>query len=173
LRSSAPFCCSPCHPWRLGIPSENHLKRARNTQEQAEQAAREQREANERAAKSVEEKKAAEERQQREATEHQHQEAERTEAERIKGASEQKSDEAAPSPSSGVIVCIVPALSDVSLTRAKILLHKAHCKLGSVTGDHRDNRALVVVTQKRKAGTRLAADAAVGVTLGLPKHKRH
>jgi sRNA-binding protein len=127
------------------------------SKEASEHAAQEQKEANERAAKAAEEKKATEERQQHEAAEHK-------EAQQPNEAAEPKTKEAeAPQ-------CVVPSLKGDSLARAGTTLHKAHCKLGKVGGSHKGKAVLVVVSQKPKPGTKLAAGAAVGVTLGPAKH---
>jgi hypothetical protein len=70
----------------------------------------------------------------------------------------------APSPS-----CKVPALPGLSLKAAKARLRAAHCALGNVRlGAPMIDRTGKVVGQFRAAGTRLPADAQVGVKLGFP-----
>jgi hypothetical protein len=158
------FVTSPAAgAYTVGEPSKGTVEA---TQQEAERAAREQKEANERAAKATEEKNAAEE--------HQHQEAERTQAQQAKEAAEQKAKEAAEQKAKEETSrCVVPTLRGDSINSATATLRKAHCSLGKVSGPHRDRRALIVVSQRLRPGTKLPAGTAVGVTLGRAKHTHH
>jgi trypsin len=60
--------------------------------------------------------------------------------------------------------CVVPSLRGDSLSKARHVLKRAHCRLGAVTASHGHGR-LVVVRQRAKPGKRLPNDSRVGVTL--------
>jgi len=62
--------------------------------------------------------------------------------------------------------CVVPALKGDSLAAARNALRKANCTLGRVRQRHHASGTIVVRKQKPRAGRRLAAGAAVTVTLG-------
>jgi beta-lactam-binding protein with PASTA domain len=63
-------------------------------------------------------------------------------------------------------MCVVPSLRGKTLTQAKRLLLRAHCKLGKVTGRSHSNHKLVVVAQKPAANKALPAGAKVSLRLG-------
>ncbi len=72
------------------------------------------------------------------------------------------------------IRCVVPKLHSLSLKAARRALGKVHCALGKVRKPkHPGRRALVVVSQSRKAGTRLAKGSKIGVKLGPAPKRRH
>jgi hypothetical protein len=82
-----------------------------------------------------------------------------------------------PSPATAtwtVLVCKVPKLKGLTLTKAKRALAKAHCKLGKVAKPRRPKHgrppALVVRSSNPKAGATRAAGTKVKLTLG-PKPK--
>jgi streptogramin lyase len=62
--------------------------------------------------------------------------------------------------------CLVPRLKGKTLTRAKQLLGRAHCKLGSVTGPTKPTHKPVVVSQKPAAKKTLPSGAKVSLRLG-------
>ena len=71
--------------------------------------------------------------------------------------------------------CVVPLLRGLSTKAAKRRLQAAGCRLGraSVSRRHRHAKRLVVATQSFKAGTRLALDAKVAITLApAPRHSQ-
>lgn len=69
--------------------------------------------------------------------------------------------------------CKVPRLTGLTLKRAASRLRAAGCRLGRVKKPKRGRTGLVVRSQTRRAGTKVAAGAKVGVTLGpKPKRKR-
>jgi hypothetical protein len=65
--------------------------------------------------------------------------------------------------------CVVPALRNHTLARAKIMLRRAHCALGRATTPRRlrHSRRLVVRRQSRPARTRASGNFKVNVTLGV------
>jgi streptogramin lyase len=67
----------------------------------------------------------------------------------------------------GTTKCLVPKLKGKTLTQAKRLLTRSHCRLGKVTQakKHRKHK-LVVVSQKPGAGKTLPSGAKVAVRLG-------
>jgi hypothetical protein len=71
--------------------------------------------------------------------------------------------------------CVVPRLKGLSPAAAKRRLQHAGCKLGKTSVAHRYRHAkrLVVSAQGVKAGTALALDAKVAVTLKPPAPPRH
>jgi hypothetical protein len=80
----------------------------------------------------------------------------------------QSAPTSAPSPA-----CVAPALRGDTLSAARRVLAKAHCKLGKVSHpSHRSSQSLVVSEQSAKRGRRLADDAAISVVLA-PKHHRY
>jgi hypothetical protein len=126
--------------------------------EEAEQAAREQREENERAAHKQQEEKEHTEREAK-AAEEQHATEEREQREQAEREHHAKA-----------LHCLVPSLKGDSLKRAAAALKKNHCQLGRIGGSHAHPASFVVIAQKLKAGSRLPAGTAVGVTLGRPRH---
>jgi hypothetical protein len=64
--------------------------------------------------------------------------------------------------------CVVPKLTGLKLSTARTRLTAAHCKLGKVTRrkTKQRNKIGVVVSQKQKAGSKLANGASVNVTVG-------
>jgi sugar lactone lactonase YvrE len=62
--------------------------------------------------------------------------------------------------------CVVPKLKGKTLTQAKQLLARAHCKLGRVTKPTTHKRTLVVVSQKPAAKKSLSSGAKVSLRLG-------
>ena len=62
--------------------------------------------------------------------------------------------------------CLVPKLRGKTLTQAKTLLRRAHCKLGAVTKPARRRHVLVVVSQKPAAKKALPSQAKVSLRLG-------
>lgn len=72
-----------------------------------------------------------------------------------------------PQPLPVVVTCLVPKLKGKTLTQAKRLLTRSHCRLGKVTQakKHRKHK-LVVVSQKPGAGKTLPSGAKVAVRLG-------
>jgi streptogramin lyase len=62
--------------------------------------------------------------------------------------------------------CVVPKLKGKTLTQAKQLLGRAHCKLGSVTGPTKPTHKPVVVSQKPAAKKTLPSGAKVSLRLG-------
>jgi hypothetical protein len=69
-------------------------------------------------------------------------------------------------------VCVVPALRGDTLTSARRILAKAHCRLGSVSRPrHGQTGRLVITRQDVSAGRRLSARTPIDVTLGLA-HRR-
>ena len=170
--------------YEVGPPSEALKESA---ERESKRAAQEQTEENERAAKSAEEAKATQAREQGEAAERQRQERERAEAERTTEAAEQQAKEATERQAKeagerqakeaaerrakeATSRCVVPSLRGHSLSKVTVLLKKAHCKLGKISG--RRTGVVVVVAQKLKPGARFAAGTAVGVTVGVPRYAR-
>jgi PKD domain len=73
--------------------------------------------------------------------------------------------------------CTVPHLKGLSRSAAQSRLRTANCRLGSVSVARRYRHAkrLVVASQSIKAGSRIAADASVAITLAprpRPRHRR-
>ena len=60
----------------------------------------------------------------------------------------------APPPGSGRPVCLVPRLNGRTLTKAKVLLARAHCSVGKVSRVHSSAKAGVVLGQSPRAGRR-------------------
>jgi len=65
------------------------------------------------------------------------------------------------------VKCVVPKLKGKTLTQAKRLLTRRHCKLGKVSRSKVPSKhKAVVVSQKPKAGNALSAEFKIAVTLG-------
>jgi hypothetical protein len=62
--------------------------------------------------------------------------------------------------------CVVPKLEGKTLTQAKKLLGRAHCRLGKVTQPATHKHKLVVVSQNPAAKKTLPSGTKVGVRLG-------
>ena len=62
--------------------------------------------------------------------------------------------------------CVVPALKGHSLTRARVMLRHAHCRLGAVKQSAGAHGALVVTQQSPRHGRNLPKGTPVAVTLG-------
>jgi hypothetical protein len=71
------------------------------------------------------------------------------------------------------IRCVVPSLEGESLATARHSLRAAHYALGKVSRPRWGLDALVVRGQSPEHGKTLPGEAAVGVKLGLAKHRRH
>lgn len=61
--------------------------------------------------------------------------------------------------------CIVPRLEGYSLNQARGVLESAHCRLGRLTEPRGRRRALVVVKQGVRSGSKLAVGSRVNLTL--------
>ncbi len=61
--------------------------------------------------------------------------------------------------------CVVPALVGHTLNGARLLLTRAHCKLGRVTNPHARHDRLHVAQQKPSRGSHLPADTTVAIRL--------
>lgn len=64
------------------------------------------------------------------------------------------------------VVCSVPSLKGDTLKKVRRVLAKDHCRLGNINRQRHHHGLLVVTTQTRQQGSRLAGGAAIGVTLG-------
>jgi hypothetical protein len=74
-----------------------------------------------------------------------------------------------------VVRCVVPNLKNKTLKSATSALKRAHCALGTVTrpkGRNARKAATRVVAQTKKAGTKLARNTKIGVTMGKPATHR-
>lgn len=77
----------------------------------------------------------------------------------------------APAP---IVQCVVPKLRGDGLRKAKKALASAHCKLGKVR--HRSDRKVKkgrVISQSKRASSKLAAGSKIGLVLSLGKKKHH
>ena len=66
------------------------------------------------------------------------------------------------------VTCRVPALRGDSLRRARRVLERAHCRLGTVRRPRHSHGALVVIRQGARRGRTLAGGTQIAVTLGPP-----
>lgn len=62
--------------------------------------------------------------------------------------------------------CVVPKLKGKTLTQAKGLLTRAHCKLGKVSSSKTPSNHKAVVSQKPGPGKKLAAGTKIAISLG-------
>jgi hypothetical protein len=99
-----------------------------------------------------------------------HEELQATEAARLafETAVLKRSQEEAASakPAAPFRVCVVPSLNGDTLSVARRAIEKANCRLGRVSRPHRHRGALVVTGQAPRHGRKLAAGAAIALTLG-------
>ncbi len=104
-----------------------------------------------------------------------HRIASEKEAQLAKEAAELRQHEAeeADVPSVSAPTCTVPTLRGDTLSVARRSIDRAHCRLGKVWGASHRRGALVVLSQSRPDGEKLAGGTAIDLRMGRARPRRH